>query len=134
MLQSIYLFQLPEIFISRVLIGSDSKELQNGLINYIDKNWPPKQRNKLKLESFHIWYPEDGERVRQSYKACALARLFFHRILEKEEALIYLDTDIIFLESPHKLWEKFQNFNSFQIVGMTNNYNHYDEVSNKVRQ
>ena len=88
----------------------------------------------MKIEFFSVWYPEDGERISRSYKACALARLFFHRTLEMEDALIYLDTDLIFLESPEKLWKEFQNFGTSQVVGMANNYDHYDHVSNQVRR
>ena len=73
--------------------------------------------------------------MNELFKPCSTLRFFLPEILEKEEAVIYLDTDLIFLDSPEKLWREFQNFNSSQIIGMAPNLAHYnDKNANKVRE
>lgn len=39
-------------------------------------------------------------------------------MLPDEDALIYLDTDILFMTPPEDLWAQFEAFNSKQVVGI----------------
>ncbi|RXG58079.1 Glucoside xylosyltransferase 2 [Armadillidium vulgare] len=80
--------------------------------------WPENIRKKILLEKEKIVYPENGN-FREKFRLCASERLFLHEALPSEEAVIFLDTDIIFLKSPEILWEEFAFFNSDQLSGLS---------------
>ncbi|KAB7502110.1 Glucoside xylosyltransferase 2 [Armadillidium nasatum] len=80
--------------------------------------WPENIRNKILLEKEKIVYPENGN-FREKFRLCASERLFLSEALPSEEAVIFLDTDIIFLKSPEILWEEFAFFNSEQLSGLS---------------
>ncbi|RXG56063.1 Glucoside xylosyltransferase 1 [Armadillidium vulgare] len=80
--------------------------------------WPENIRNKILLEKGKIVYPKNGN-FREKFRLCASERLFLHEALPSEEAVIFLDTDIIFLKSPEILWEEFAFFNSDQLSGLS---------------
>lgn len=70
---------------------------------------------------------------KKMWKPCAAQRLFFPELLPEIDALIYVDSDTLFLTSPRTLFEKFQNFNESQIAAlapeMMNNDSWYPQDS-----
>ena len=53
------------------------------------------------------------------FAPCASQRLFFPEILPEVDALLYLDSDTLFLSPPRDLYSLFKNFTSLQIGGLT---------------
>ena len=51
---------------------------------------------------------------------CATQRLFFPSVLTEYSRILYLDTDFIFLNSPHNTWKYFELMDrEKRDVGMT---------------
>lgn len=70
------------------------------------------------FELFEIKFPEDDtEMWRKLFKPCASQRLFLPSLLPYE-SVIYVDSDTLFLSSPHQLSKHFRSFNSSQIAGL----------------
>ena len=52
------------------------------------------------------------------FRICSTERLLLPSILAEEEAVIYLDTDLIFMAPPSLLWNEFQRFDSNHIAAL----------------
>ena len=52
------------------------------------------------------------------FRICSSERLLLPSILAEEEAVIYLDTDLIFMAPPSLLWNEFQRFDSNHIAAL----------------
>ncbi len=65
-------------------------------------------------------YPEDEslKSIQSAFAPCASLRLFFPDILLDYDRILYVDTDVVFLESPNKIWRHFDNFNASQTMGL----------------
>ncbi|KAL7643595.1 UNVERIFIED_CONTAM: hypothetical protein RMT77_005578 [Armadillidium vulgare] len=101
----------------RFIVLVDHNDVFDELLAMLSR-WPENIRNKILLEKGKIVYPENGN-FREKFRLCASERLFLHEALPSEEAVIFLDTDIIFLKSPEILWEEFAFFNSDQLSGLS---------------
>jgi len=56
--------------------------------------------------------------ITNAFAPCATQRLFFPQILPEYNSLLYVDTDIIFLQDPFEVWKQLQNMEqkSFGLV------------------
>ncbi|KAF2353286.1 Glycosyl transferase family 8, partial [Trinorchestia longiramus] len=63
-----------------------------------------------------LWYPAGMSEKRTEYRRCTLQRLFLDQLLPNVDAVLYLDTDVIFLRPPDALWDEFKRFNSDQLL------------------
>ena len=72
----------------------------------------------MKLEYLKLWYPEGRQDMISLSKTCATGVLFAPQILKDEDAVIYVDTDVIFMAPPEQLWELFARFDGKQIAAM----------------
>lgn len=81
-----------------------------------------------KLESFQIHFPQfsyslvkttfPDENWSKLFKPCASQRLFLSSLLTYDK-VVYVDSDTLFLSSPHSLWEQFSEFNASQLASLT---------------
>ncbi|KAL7643596.1 UNVERIFIED_CONTAM: hypothetical protein RMT77_005579 [Armadillidium vulgare] len=101
----------------RFIVLVDHNDVFEELLAMLSR-WPENIRKKILLEKGKIVYPENGN-FREKFRLCASERLFLHEALPSEEAVIFLDTDIIFLKSPEILWEEFAFFNPDQLSGLS---------------
>ena len=96
---------------------TNTREVFN-VLSSIPENWPKEYKDKITIDHIQEWYPENYGGMRGMYHPCATERLFIPKLLSKEEAIIYVDTDIIFMRPPENLWLEFDAFNSNQAVSM----------------
>ena len=61
---------------------------------------------------------ETQESIKTQFAPCATQRLFFPQILPEYRHVLYVDTDIVFLEDPLKSWSKLQDMSekSFGLI------------------
>ena len=59
-----------------------------------------------------------SNQIKSAFAPCATQRLFFPQILPEYNSLLYVDTDIIFLQDPFEVWKQLQNMEqkSFGLV------------------
>lgn len=50
------------------------------------------------------------------FRPCASLRHFAMDLLPQEDAILYIDTDLIFVASPSEFWDKFQHFDDKQLA------------------
>lgn len=110
-------------------------------------SWPLKVQTKFSFTIYPITFPsENGKEWKKLFKPCASQRLFlpvglqssshgcnifkwllwkcvflwlvFQLILREVDSLLYVDTDIIFLQPVEEIWALFSRFNSSHLAAM----------------
>lgn len=77
---------------------------------------------KKKKFSFHLMevnFPADSDSQiwRELFKPCAAQRLFIPSLLH-EDVVLYVDTDVLFLESPEQIFAEYHKFTADQHSGL----------------
>ncbi|XP_046742097.1 glucoside xylosyltransferase 1 isoform X2 [Diprion similis] len=69
----------------------------------------------------HIKFPErsDVRMWKKLFKPCAAQRLFLPTMLIDIDAVLYVDTDTLFLAPPEVIWDEFKKMNSSQLAGLS---------------
>ncbi|KAJ8002676.1 hypothetical protein DPEC_G00161360 [Dallia pectoralis] len=68
---------------------------------------------------YQITFPSDNAKEwKKLFKPCASQRLFLPLILKEVDSLLYVDTDILFLQPVEEIWFLLSLFNSTQLAAM----------------
>ncbi|KAF4114712.1 glucoside xylosyltransferase 1 [Onychostoma macrolepis] len=82
-------------------------------------SWPAFIRAKFSYIVHPISYPHENHKEwSQLFKPCASQRLFIPMILKEVDSLLYVDTDVLFLQPVELIWDMLTHFNSTQLVAM----------------
>ncbi|KAL1419518.1 hypothetical protein MTO96_025262 [Rhipicephalus appendiculatus] len=85
-------------------------------------------KERVSCDVMPVWFPkEDYHQWWAMFRPCTTQRLFLTRILPNEDAVLYVDTDVIFVHPIEDLWRKFYAMNEWQMAGMapeTESYKH----------
>ncbi|XP_003967683.3 glucoside xylosyltransferase 1-like isoform X1 [Takifugu rubripes] len=80
-------------------------------------SWPGTTRFSFTI--YPITFPsENGKEWKKLFKPCASQRLFLPLILKDVDSLLYVDTDIIFLQPVEEIWALLSRFNSSHLAAM----------------
>ena len=118
------------MFFRYIIVGE--KNLFDGLV-LSTRYWPKFYQDRVSLEFRPVWYPKHRENMKENFRICATERLFLPLILPEEDAVIYLDSDMIWMVPPSKLWKKFLQFNSDHVTAIGPNLAYYNSPENTVR-
>ncbi|KAJ8688260.1 hypothetical protein QAD02_024055 [Eretmocerus hayati] len=68
-----------------------------------------------------VTFPETGDTAvwRKLFKPCAAQRLFLPNVLNDTDAILYVDTDTLFLAPPELVWDKFKEMNKTQFAALS---------------
>ncbi|XP_047509946.1 glucoside xylosyltransferase 1 [Pieris napi] len=100
------------------IIFADDK-LRNNFSITLNK-WKKILGDNLKFEIQRIVFPEEHkEEWMNLFSKCAAQRLFIPKLIPHVDAMLYVDTDTIFLGPPEQLWDLFSQFNAYQITAMS---------------
>lgn len=83
--------------------------------------WPDDLRTRVEYHIYNLSFPsgEKPNEWKNLFKPCASQRLFIPDLLTDVEALLYVDTDILFLRPLEDIWAFLQKFNSTQMVALS---------------
>lgn len=65
------------------------------------------------------------EPIKTAFAPCATQRLFFPQILPEYKAVLYVDTDIVFLQDPFQLWKQLDIMTNKSFALVTENDDYY---------
>ncbi|XP_026222190.1 glucoside xylosyltransferase 1 isoform X1 [Anabas testudineus] len=83
------------------------------------ESWPGTVQTKFTFTIYPITFPkENANEWKKLFKPCASQRLFLPLILKEVDSLLYVDTDIIFLQSVEDIWALLSQFNSSHLAAM----------------
>ncbi|XP_037500168.2 glucoside xylosyltransferase 1 [Rhipicephalus sanguineus] len=94
-------------------------------------SWPDTIKERVSCEVIPVWFPKDNYHQWWSmFKPCATQRLFLTSMLPNVDAVLYVDTDVIFVHPIEDFWRMFYAMNEWQMAGMAPetedfNLNHY---------
>ncbi|XP_074534516.1 glucoside xylosyltransferase 1 isoform X2 [Halichoeres trimaculatus] len=82
-------------------------------------SWPGIIRIKFNFKLYPITFPEENAKEwKRLFKPCASQRLFLPLILKEVDSLLYVDTDILFLQPVEDIWALLSQFNSSHLAAM----------------
>ncbi|XP_028814088.1 glucoside xylosyltransferase 1 isoform X2 [Denticeps clupeoides] len=82
-------------------------------------SWPAVHRHKFNYTTYPITFPnENSNEWKKLFKPCASQRLFLPLILNQVDSLLYVDTDILFLQPVEEIWNFLSRFNSSHLAAM----------------
>ena len=101
-------------------IFTNKKHIKEETFDRELKLWPAWTQRWMMFTVHPISYPvnEDNKDWFKRFKPCSSQSLFLARILVDVDALIYIDTDVLFLEAPENLWHIFNNFDESHIAAL----------------
>uniref|UniRef100_A0A8C7ZWI8 Glucoside xylosyltransferase 1 n=1 Tax=Oryzias sinensis TaxID=183150 RepID=A0A8C7ZWI8_9TELE len=81
--------------------------------------WPREVKAKFTFTIYPITFPkENANEWKKLFKPCASQRLFLPLILKEVDSLLYVDTDILFLQPVEDIWALLSLFDSSQLAAM----------------
>uniref|UniRef100_A0A1A8E6N7 Glucoside xylosyltransferase 1 n=1 Tax=Nothobranchius kadleci TaxID=1051664 RepID=A0A1A8E6N7_NOTKA len=84
------------------------------------ESWPRFIRRKYNYSIYSISFPsENAAEWKKLFKPCASQRLFLPLILKDVDSIIYVDSDILFLQPVDHLWAFLSQFNPSQLAAMS---------------
>ncbi|XP_018021465.2 glucoside xylosyltransferase 2 [Hyalella azteca] len=114
----------------RFILLSDDIDIYKKVCSKITQ-WPSEYSTRVSLEFRQIYVPSDSS-ILELYDKCSTERLYLPRVLPDVDAVVYLDTDMIFLRAPELLVKKFQLFDQTQIFGMAPMDGYYSSHTTQV--
>ncbi|MCJ8736068.1 hypothetical protein PDJAM_G00254610 [Pangasius djambal] len=93
-------------------------DLHSGFRDALE-SWPVRFRSKFNYTTYPITFPSDNAKEwKRLFKPCASQRLFLPVILTEVDSLLYVDTDILFLQPVEQIWNFLSQFNSSHMAAM----------------
>ncbi|XP_063875962.1 glucoside xylosyltransferase 2-like isoform X4 [Scylla paramamosain] len=88
-------------------------------VTNLTASWPAAYRERVVFDEFkEVFYPPGAEDMMNMFRLCATERLFLAQTFEDKDAVVFLDTDTLFLMPPENLWRKVYEFNPHQVIGI----------------
>ncbi|KAM9503774.1 glucoside xylosyltransferase 1-like isoform 1-T1 [Salvelinus alpinus] len=82
-------------------------------------SWPSVFQTRFNYTTYPITFPsENAKEWKKLFKPCASQRLFLPLILKDVDSLLYVDTDILFLQPVEEIWSLLSLFNSTHLAAM----------------
>ncbi|XP_066962207.1 glucoside xylosyltransferase 1-like [Macrobrachium rosenbergii] len=101
----------------RIIVISDSKRTFQRLAN-LTVAFPEVERRRLILEHKYLWFPPEYPELRSHWRPCAWAKQFLAETLPKEDAVIYVDSDLLFLGPGEELWWLLKSMGPKQLIAL----------------
>ncbi|XP_077548344.1 glucoside xylosyltransferase 2-like [Haemaphysalis longicornis] len=82
-------------------------------------SWPSSVRRRIRYSVRPLYYPgPNATEWRNLFKPCSSQRLFLPGALAEVDAVIYADSDVLFLSPIEDLWHFFDTMNDSQLAAM----------------
>lgn len=82
--------------------------------------WPSSVLERVTYDVRQVNFPEDPKgKWKNLFQLCASQRLFLPSMLPKEDAVLYVDSDVLFLHPVENLWNLFGAMDGMQLAGLS---------------
>uniref|UniRef100_H3DMD2 Glucoside xylosyltransferase 1 n=1 Tax=Tetraodon nigroviridis TaxID=99883 RepID=H3DMD2_TETNG len=114
MVKSAVLFSIEHLHLH--IFAED--QLQASFMEALE-SWPDRIRSKFSYTVYSISFPKDNAAEwKKLFKPCASQRLFLPLILKDVDSIVYVDSDILFLQPMDDLWAFLSKFTPSQLAAM----------------
>ncbi|KAK4025322.1 hypothetical protein OUZ56_014397 [Daphnia magna] len=91
----------------------------SNVLNETIRLWPDNILKRMSLDMRPISFPKDNaDEWKTLFKPCSSVRLFLPNLLKKEDSILYMDVDTVFLSSPLHIWQHLSKMNTTQMVAL----------------
>ncbi|KAH6926343.1 hypothetical protein HPB50_017516 [Hyalomma asiaticum] len=94
----------------------------HGLLHHFGfkySSWPDSVKKRVTCDVMPVWFPKEGYyQWWAMFRPCTTQRLFLPSMLSNEDAVLYVDTDVVFVHPVEDFWRKFYAMNEWQMAGM----------------
>lgn len=81
--------------------------------------WPAEVLERVSFEVHPVRFPEEkGDKWKKLFQPCASQRLFLPSVLPEEDAVLYVDADVVFVHPAEDLWSLFGAMNDSQLAAL----------------
>ncbi|XP_064119409.1 glucoside xylosyltransferase 1-like [Macrobrachium nipponense] len=101
----------------RIIVISDSKRTFQKIAD-LTVAFPDIERRRLILEHKYLWFPPEYPELRNHWRPCAWAKQFLAETLPEEDAVIYVDSDLLFLGPGEELWWLLKSMGPKQLIAL----------------
>lgn len=98
----------------RIIVITDSVATFQKVVNITSRF--PVQR--LQLEYSPLWLPKDQSLFQKQWRPCVWSKLFLAESLPHEDAVVYVDTDVLFLGPGEDLWWLLKSLEPHQAMAL----------------
>lgn len=102
----------------RIIVLTDNDSTFTKIVK-ITEGFPDRERSRLLLERRAQWYPAAHPELRDDWRPCAWAKQFLAEALPDEDAVVYVDTDVVFLGPAEAIWSIFGSLDSKQLIALS---------------
>ncbi|XP_077520747.1 glucoside xylosyltransferase 1-like [Amblyomma americanum] len=82
-------------------------------------SWPASIRKRVTCAVRPVWFPKDDYYTWWAmFRPCTTQRLFLPSMLPDVDAVLYADTDVVFIHPVEDFWRMFYAMNEWQMAGM----------------
>ncbi|KAL3198241.1 hypothetical protein MRX96_044480 [Rhipicephalus microplus] len=82
-------------------------------------SWPDNVKKRVSCDVVPLWFPKgSGYKWKPLFRPCATQRLFLPSMLPDVDAVLYADTDVVFVHPIEDFWRMFYAMNEWQMAGM----------------
>lgn len=114
MIKSAALFSIKQLYLH--IFAED--QLHTSFMEALE-SWSGLVRSRFNYTIYSISFPsENAAEWKKLFKPCASQRLFLPLILKDVDSIVYVDSDILFLQPLDRLWGFLSKFNSSQLAAM----------------
>ncbi|XP_042884952.1 glucoside xylosyltransferase 1-like [Penaeus japonicus] len=110
----------------RIIVLTDTLITFEKVVN-ITGAFPRRQRERLRFERREQWYPQGYPEITTNWRPCAWAKQFLTEALPQEDAVVFIDTDLIFLGPAEEMWQVFDSMTPSQVVALAPEPQYLDE-------
>ncbi|XP_005799133.2 glucoside xylosyltransferase 1-like [Xiphophorus maculatus] len=115
MIKSAVLFSVKRLYLH--VFAED--QLHASFVGTLE-SWPDSFRSRFNYTVYSISFPiENGGEWKKLFKPCASQRLFLPLILKDIDSIVYVDSDILFLQPVDGLWDFLSQFSPSQLAAMS---------------
>uniref|UniRef100_A0A0P5MIN9 UDP-D-xylose:beta-D-glucoside alpha-1,3-D-xylosyltransferase n=1 Tax=Daphnia magna TaxID=35525 RepID=A0A0P5MIN9_9CRUS len=91
----------------------------SGVLNETIRLWPDNILKRMSLDMRPVSFPKDNaDKWKTLFKPCSSVRLFLPNLLKKEDSILYMDVDTVFLSSPLHIWQHLSKMNTTQMIAL----------------
>lgn len=116
LLKTLLLFSKSPLW--RIIVLTDNHNTFDKIVKIAD-GFPSRERGRLLLERRDQWYPPAHPELRDDWRPCAWAKQFLAEALPDEDAVVYVDTDVVFLGPAETMWSLFGSLDPQELIALS---------------
>nr|XP_045611802.1 glucoside xylosyltransferase 2-like [Procambarus clarkii] len=101
----------------RIIVMTDALTTFHKVLK-LTRTFPEDQKRRLELQHENVWFPDNFPGIKEHWRPCVWAKQFLAEALPHEDAVVYFDTDVVFLGPGEEVWWLLRRMEASQAVAL----------------